>query len=518
MYKIGELSKLSNIPVKTLRFYDSEGILPPDKIDDFTGYRYYNASKLSDCYRIITLKELGFSLSEIKEIFALTKDEYSKLIAKKTKELENLKAETEKRISTLHLLNSSLKENECMFDILIRKSDRLNLAYYREIVNSKSQYNDILYKMVKSLPSEIVGDRKVIIDYETEFANHDFDTGFGIEIIGKLPKSSILTEKIIDFTTDTASLICFGSDYDKAVNQLNKFVLDNDYQIVGPTYKIIYTDGTIEIKLPVVKLGEFNINYNDDIKIPFENDPEVVGRWVVFDALPCKEMFNPQKAKSVLSNDLIKELYFLPNGEKYWCFNWTKGLLLSNCGYPHRKSQNKYTIEKIGNDIFMFIEFKTYDYFQGGMPEILVLKKENSKAYTKEEIMIKDKIPTAPSTDINVIGKWDVCDLVRSPTDFNPQNMYSFVPPTALFWRSAEFIKGGQMINTFKTYEEKESHTDAPNVWRWVNEYAICNPRQTASKYIIKIIEHTKYLFVEWKSGDYSFGGETPFWYVFKRA
>lgn len=518
MYKIGELSKLSNIPVKTLRFYDSEGILPPDKIDDFTGYRYYNASKLSDCYRILTLKELGFSLSEIKEIFALTKDEYSKLIAKKTKELENLKAETEKRINTLHLLNSSLKENESMFDILIRKSDRLNLAYYREIVNSKSQYNDILCKMVKSLPSEIVGDRKVIIDYETEFANRDFDTGFGIEIIGKLPKSSKLIEKTINFTTDTASLICFGSDYDKAVNQLNKFVLDNDYQIVGPTYKIIYTDGTIEIKLPVVKLGEFNINYNDDIKIPFENDPEVVGRWVVFDALPCKEMFNPKKAKSVLSNDLIKELYFLPNGEKYWCFNWTKGLLLSNCGYPHRKSQNKYTIEKIGKDIFMFIEFKTYDYFQGGMPEILVLKKENSKAYTKEEIMIKDKIPTAPNTDINVIGKWDVCDLVRSPNNFNPNNMCSFVPQDALFWRSAEFLKDGEIINTFKTYEEKESHTDAPNVWRWINEYVICNPRHTASKYTIQTIEHTEYLFIEWKSGDYSFGGETPFWYVFKRA
>lgn len=71
MYKIGELSKLSSIPVKTLRFYDSEGILPPDKIDDFTGYRYYSASKLSDCYRILTLKELGFSLAEIKKAFKL---------------------------------------------------------------------------------------------------------------------------------------------------------------------------------------------------------------------------------------------------------------------------------------------------------------------------------------------------------------------------------------------------------------------------------------------------------------
>ena len=61
MYKIGELSKLCNISVKTLRYYGSEGLLVPDRIDKFTGYRYYSASKLTDCYRIIALKELGFS-------------------------------------------------------------------------------------------------------------------------------------------------------------------------------------------------------------------------------------------------------------------------------------------------------------------------------------------------------------------------------------------------------------------------------------------------------------------------
>lgn len=105
MYKIGELSKLSNIPVETLRYYDSEGILPPDKIDEFTGYRYYSAAKLSDCYRILTLKELGFSLSEIKELFEMPKEKISELVSAKEKELEKLIAQTENRINTLRKLN-----------------------------------------------------------------------------------------------------------------------------------------------------------------------------------------------------------------------------------------------------------------------------------------------------------------------------------------------------------------------------------------------------------------------------
>ena len=66
MYKIGELSKLCRLPVKTLRYYDSVGLLVPDETDRFTGYRYYSAARLADCNRIVALKELGFSLDEIR--------------------------------------------------------------------------------------------------------------------------------------------------------------------------------------------------------------------------------------------------------------------------------------------------------------------------------------------------------------------------------------------------------------------------------------------------------------------
>lgn len=90
MYKIGELSKLCNISVKTLRYYDAEGLLIPDEIDKFTGYRYYSASKLEDCYRIIALKELGFSLDEI--CVQLTTNDNEKITAALNAKLDELQA------------------------------------------------------------------------------------------------------------------------------------------------------------------------------------------------------------------------------------------------------------------------------------------------------------------------------------------------------------------------------------------------------------------------------------------
>lgn len=88
MYRIGELSKLCNISVKALRYYDAQGLLIPDKIDKFTGYRYYSASKLVDCYRIIALKELGFSLDEIKvQLSVDNRDKITEILNAKLTEL-----------------------------------------------------------------------------------------------------------------------------------------------------------------------------------------------------------------------------------------------------------------------------------------------------------------------------------------------------------------------------------------------------------------------------------------------
>lgn len=67
MYKIGEFSKLIDLSIKTLRYYDEIGILSPKVIDKFTGYRYYNDDSILECEMIKLLKSVGFSLEEIRD-------------------------------------------------------------------------------------------------------------------------------------------------------------------------------------------------------------------------------------------------------------------------------------------------------------------------------------------------------------------------------------------------------------------------------------------------------------------
>lgn len=67
MYRIGDFSKLTGLSVKTLRYYDSIGLLKPSSIDTFTNYRYYSDQELIIFRRIELLKKLGFTLEEIKD-------------------------------------------------------------------------------------------------------------------------------------------------------------------------------------------------------------------------------------------------------------------------------------------------------------------------------------------------------------------------------------------------------------------------------------------------------------------
>src|SRR5688500_5365445 len=65
MLRIGEFSRLSQVTIKALRYYDDMGLLKPLSVDQFTGYRYYGVEQLPRIHRIIAFKELGLSLEQI---------------------------------------------------------------------------------------------------------------------------------------------------------------------------------------------------------------------------------------------------------------------------------------------------------------------------------------------------------------------------------------------------------------------------------------------------------------------
>ncbi|HEY4390696.1 MAG TPA: MerR family transcriptional regulator [Paenibacillus sp.] len=68
-WKVGDLAKLTGITVRTLRFYDQIGLFSPSGQTE-SGHRLYCESDLACLHQILSLKELGLSLEEIKSVLS----------------------------------------------------------------------------------------------------------------------------------------------------------------------------------------------------------------------------------------------------------------------------------------------------------------------------------------------------------------------------------------------------------------------------------------------------------------
>ncbi|MCD6322882.1 MAG: diguanylate cyclase [Clostridiales bacterium] len=72
MLKIGDFARKNNVTVRALHHYEEIGLLEPVKTDNFSGYRYYEESQTKELRIVNILKELGFSLSEIKQLLKVS--------------------------------------------------------------------------------------------------------------------------------------------------------------------------------------------------------------------------------------------------------------------------------------------------------------------------------------------------------------------------------------------------------------------------------------------------------------
>jgi PPM family protein phosphatase len=65
---IGEFARRSRLSPKALRVYDGLGLLSPARVDELSGYRYYDDTQLEQARLIATLRQVGVPLTTVKEL------------------------------------------------------------------------------------------------------------------------------------------------------------------------------------------------------------------------------------------------------------------------------------------------------------------------------------------------------------------------------------------------------------------------------------------------------------------
>ena len=110
MFTVGEFSKICQVTIKTLHYYDRIGLLQPSKVDKFTGYRYYDNTQLDKMLLIQRLKRYGFSLEEIAQLMECTEAEL--LLAKLRRQQHKLQQQMQSTQLIINELDAHLQSIE----------------------------------------------------------------------------------------------------------------------------------------------------------------------------------------------------------------------------------------------------------------------------------------------------------------------------------------------------------------------------------------------------------------------
>ncbi len=138
MFKIGDFSKLAQVSVKTLRYYDELGLLKPVEVDRFTGYRYYSADQLHRLNRILALKDLGLSLEEIAQLLdeELSPAQLRGMLRLKQVEARQRIEEEQARLARVEARLRQIEEEGKMptYEVVLKKVPPQKVASVRGIV------------------------------------------------------------------------------------------------------------------------------------------------------------------------------------------------------------------------------------------------------------------------------------------------------------------------------------------------------------------------------------------------
>ena len=244
MYRIGEFSTLSKTTIKTLRYYEKEKLLIPSYVDLETGYRFYETKQLLDLSKIISLRQIGLSIDNIRNI--LNGDNISKY-------LENRKEEVESELSIsnnqLSRINYLLEGNNMKYEIIIKELPD-NIVYYKEgIIDSFSKLTDFILLSGKEC-TELNPGIKCI---EPEYCYISYLDGEYKELDIKIRYSQAVTEmgkendsiKFEKLRPVEAACIYHKGSYEKlsdAYGYILKWIDENGYEIAEPIRER-YIDG-----------------------------------------------------------------------------------------------------------------------------------------------------------------------------------------------------------------------------------------------------------------------------------
>ena len=135
---IGEFARRSRLSLRALRLYDERGVLVPSRVDQASGYRYYDTAQLEDARLVVMLRELQLPLAAVKELLACDPADAAARIAEHWRDAEA--AHDARRELADYLVSRLRGKRSVMYEVATREIPERSLLCLKRNVAEQEMW------------------------------------------------------------------------------------------------------------------------------------------------------------------------------------------------------------------------------------------------------------------------------------------------------------------------------------------------------------------------------------------
>ncbi len=181
---VGEVAKKIGVTVRTLQYYDKEGLLSPSAESE-GGRRLYTEKDLVMLHQIISLKSLGFSLDDIKHRF-ISLETPAHVATALTEQADSIREKIERLTASLTAIEQLKGE--------VLQMQAVNFKKYADIIVNLQMNNDSYY-LIKRFDDDTLDHIRNQFDKESGLDFMDRFNRLSDEII-ELQKAGVSPESV----------------------------------------------------------------------------------------------------------------------------------------------------------------------------------------------------------------------------------------------------------------------------------------------------------------------------------
>jgi DNA-binding transcriptional MerR regulator len=245
--KIGEFSRLAQVTVKALRYYDELGLLRPVFVDRYTSYRYYELEQLARLHRILALKDLGLSLDEVKRLLAdeVPVAELRGMLRLRQADLQQHLRDEQERLARVEARLAQLERGDRhqAYDVVLKSAPALRVVSRRATLPRYEAVGEAIGELLAHLARQAVtpaGPPQAVY-YDSEYRARDVDVEVAVPLgQARLESTERLSVGWLPAMPELACAVHAGAmaDIADAYAALSAWAPANAYRVAGPIREV----------------------------------------------------------------------------------------------------------------------------------------------------------------------------------------------------------------------------------------------------------------------------------------